>query len=353
MTDTDTMIKNTDRGKAVRSSPGSERFAEQPGVTGRHGSYLIVLTIFLAYQLWPINSPLERPRTGGSLLSFSEAQAQFGPFDCDSLEDALRVLEDTVAILPSFAQAGETLALPVYVKNDSILGGFAFIYTFDTSLLTPVIDTQLVIQCDQFTCDTTLDFFIVTTQTARLNQSGLIARGPFDTSRLDVARLVAIPIIPEVDSLAPGGDTLCYQHFMVRPDAELGCFANFEFITRQVWQQISENPPESAFAGCQMNEFAVIVQNFPETHTPSQSLGIFRVGNTASISCGDANADGLTNIGDVTFLIARIFNFGPAPCSIGGLGDPNCDGKVNIADVTFLIQRIFAAGPAPCCPPGI
>ena len=63
---------------------------------------------------------------------------------------------------------------------------------------------------------------------------------------------------------------------------------------------------------------------------------------------GDANNSGTVNIGDVTFLIARIFAGGAAPpCQ--DEADENGDGTVNIADVTYLIARIFAAGPAPIC----
>ncbi len=63
---------------------------------------------------------------------------------------------------------------------------------------------------------------------------------------------------------------------------------------------------------------------------------------------GDADGSGTTNIGDVTFLIARIFNAGPAPVCAEE-GDPDVSGGLNIADVTFLIARIFSGGPAPSC----
>ncbi|MCH7877813.1 MAG: hypothetical protein IH914_00670 [candidate division Zixibacteria bacterium] len=73
--------------------------------------------------------------------------------------------------------------------------------------------------------------------------------------------------------------------------------------------------------------------------------------------CGDANGDTKVNIADITYLIARIFNFGPAPvCGVqvtNFSGDANGDCKVNIADITFLIARIFNFGTAPggCCAP--
>ncbi len=63
---------------------------------------------------------------------------------------------------------------------------------------------------------------------------------------------------------------------------------------------------------------------------------------------GDANNDQSANIGDVTFLIARIFSAGPAP-SCADEADANSDGSVNIGDVTYMIARIFSGGPAPVC----
>ncbi len=66
--------------------------------------------------------------------------------------------------------------------------------------------------------------------------------------------------------------------------------------------------------------------------------------------CGDADASGSVNIGDVTYLITRIFGGGPAPIP-NGAGDSDGSGSVNIGDVTYLIARIFAGGPAPQCPP--
>ncbi|MCH7877736.1 MAG: carboxypeptidase regulatory-like domain-containing protein [candidate division Zixibacteria bacterium] len=72
----------------------------------------------------------------------------------------------------------------------------------------------------------------------------------------------------------------------------------------------------------------------------------------ASCGCcdvaGDANHSGAVNIADVTFLISRIFAFGPPPfCN--DEADANGSSSVNIADITFLISRIFAAGLPPVC----
>jgi hypothetical protein len=66
---------------------------------------------------------------------------------------------------------------------------------------------------------------------------------------------------------------------------------------------------------------------------------------------GDANNDGQLNVGDVVFLIAYVFSFGPAPLPMEA-GDVNCDGEVNVADPVYMIAHIFLGGPPPVvdCP---
>jgi hypothetical protein len=74
--------------------------------------------------------------------------------------------------------------------------------------------------------------------------------------------------------------------------------------------------------------------------------------------CGDADENGRVNIGDVTYMVARIFSGAAAPQCSGqddnwsGDADGNC--RISIGDVTFLIARIFSGGPEPiaCCATG-
>jgi hypothetical protein len=63
---------------------------------------------------------------------------------------------------------------------------------------------------------------------------------------------------------------------------------------------------------------------------------------------GDANKDGVINIGDVVYLVTYLFLYGPAPDPLW-LGDANCDGKVDIADVVYLLNYLFLGGPPPGC----
>ncbi len=63
---------------------------------------------------------------------------------------------------------------------------------------------------------------------------------------------------------------------------------------------------------------------------------------------GDANSDGLVNVGDAVFLISYVFKGGPAPDPYEN-GDANCDATVNVGDAVYLVNYIFRSGPPPGC----
>ncbi len=63
---------------------------------------------------------------------------------------------------------------------------------------------------------------------------------------------------------------------------------------------------------------------------------------------GDANADGVIDIGDVVYLINYLFKGGLSPHPLEA-GDANCDGVVDIGDVVYLINYLFKGGSPPAC----
>ncbi len=69
--------------------------------------------------------------------------------------------------------------------------------------------------------------------------------------------------------------------------------------------------------------------------------------NSSIYICGDANNSGGVDIDDVVFLIAYIFQGGPAPDPVDA-GDANCSGGVDIDDVVYVISFIFQGGAPPC-----
>jgi len=65
-----------------------------------------------------------------------------------------------------------------------------------------------------------------------------------------------------------------------------------------------------------------------------------------SYTVGDANGDGVIDVGDPVFLIDYIFRDGAAPNPLN-IGDANGDGRVDIGDIRYLIRYIFQDGQAP------
>jgi hypothetical protein len=68
---------------------------------------------------------------------------------------------------------------------------------------------------------------------------------------------------------------------------------------------------------------------------------------TQAFLCGDADGSENVDISDAVYLIAYIFQGGPAPNPLES-GDADCSTNVDISDAVFLIAYIFQGGPAPC-----
>ncbi len=62
---------------------------------------------------------------------------------------------------------------------------------------------------------------------------------------------------------------------------------------------------------------------------------------------GDANLDGMVNVGDAVFIVSYVFKGGQAP-RILETADANCNDEVNIGDVVRLVNYVFRGGAEPC-----
>jgi hypothetical protein len=70
---------------------------------------------------------------------------------------------------------------------------------------------------------------------------------------------------------------------------------------------------------------------------------------TAEYLRGDANQDGIINVGDIVYLVSYLYKNGPAPTPVW-VGDCNCDEIVNVGDIVYLVSYLYKGGPAPGCP---
>lgn len=64
---------------------------------------------------------------------------------------------------------------------------------------------------------------------------------------------------------------------------------------------------------------------------------------------GDANVDGIVDVGDVVFLVSYLYRNGPAPDPLW-VGDANCDDIINVGDIVYLVSYLYRGGPPPGCP---
>jgi len=72
------------------------------------------------------------------------------------------------------------------------------------------------------------------------------------------------------------------------------------------------------------------------------------IGDACEFIYGDANHDGVVNVGDAVFIINYIFKNGSAPSPLAS-GDANCDGVINAGDAVWIINYIFKQGLPPGC----
>jgi hypothetical protein len=72
---------------------------------------------------------------------------------------------------------------------------------------------------------------------------------------------------------------------------------------------------------------------------------------TTVLQHGDANFDGLVDIGDLTYIINFLYSSGPDPVPLMEAGNLDCEGDVDIGDLTALVRYLYLGGPAPPCNP--
>jgi hypothetical protein len=75
---------------------------------------------------------------------------------------------------------------------------------------------------------------------------------------------------------------------------------------------------------------------------------LLTVTESSSFIRGDANGDGIINLGDAVYVLNYLFKGGPAPNPLDA-GDANCDGTVDLGDAVYILNYLFKGGPPPGC----
>jgi len=72
--------------------------------------------------------------------------------------------------------------------------------------------------------------------------------------------------------------------------------------------------------------------------------------HSASVVHGDANADGIIDLGDILYLTNYLYRGGPEPVPFEA-GDVNCDLIIDLGDILYLQSYLYRGGLPPCDPP--
>ena len=125
-----------------------------------------------------------------------------------------------------------------------------------------------------------------------------------------------------VDSLPPGRDALCCPYF-VPLSAGTATFSLVSWVNGSESMLVTENHAAilPTFYGGQITVLPYLT--------------------------GDANHDGVIDLGDVVWLLNYLFKEDDPPDPLEA-GDANCDGVVDLGDVVYLLNYLFKGGPPPC-----
>jgi hypothetical protein len=150
---------------------------------------------------------------------------------------------------------------------------------------------------------------------------------------------VAPSITPIGDTvLTAFADTFVYYPLIVDPDDEVHTITYLEY-PHWCWIQndsIVGVVPDTAF----IEALTVVAQDYCNADTSSFVVRTYL--------CGDANADGLINVGDAICILNFLFRGGD-PADPVAAGDANCDGTVDLNDAITILNYLFRDGDPPGC----
>ena len=95
------------------------------------------------------------------------------------------------------------------------------------------------------------------------------------------------------------------------------------------------------------NALAIEIHNVSLASTDLSMIPILKgraLTELARFSRGDGNTDGSVNVADAVFMLAHLFDDGPAPSCLDA-EDTNDDGRINLIDAIVLLANLFARGP--------
>lgn len=243
---------------------------------------------------------------------------------------------------------GQTVRMPVKVKNQEALAGFLLRVEYDTTLLGPVelgVDENVVWDSLE----------MVGRGLRTMSIGSRYPGGPIDTvyntyaihnpgdDSINAGALFIyfIPLDLMIDQTRPhlppeSGAPTAALHllFQVREEADPGQTA--------VIRIRNYDGPLFEPRFVQMVD-SVLYRTIIPGSGPEYASAQFVV---LAGKCGDINNDGIVNLIDVTVAVSYLFR-GETPPVTPRFADVNNDGRVNILDATYLIRYLVKDGPAP------
>jgi hypothetical protein len=159
---------------------------------------------------------------------------------------------------------------------------------------------------------------------------------------------------PVLDSIGPQqvyeGDTLEIRLSANDPDGDSISLSADSLPANAAFEDSGNGAGSFVFApdSTQAGEYRVVLVASDGNLADSQAVNLTVIDSTAFL-CGDANADGAVNVGDVVFLVSFLYRDGDPPAPMEA-GDVNLDGVVNVGDVVYLTAYLYRDGPPPCEP---
>ena len=106
----------------------------------------------------------------------------------------------------------------------------------------------------------------------------------------------------------------------------------------------SEYSPDDSLADSTVNYWKVVATDGVGLSSASTIFSVMYI----PYVCGDVDGSGAVDVGDLTYLVAYLFQSGPPPPVLAA-ADVDGSGFVDVGDLTYLVAYLFQGGPAPVC----
>jgi hypothetical protein len=97
-----------------------------------------------------------------------------------------------------------------------------------------------------------------------------------------------------------------------------------------------------------MNVVSQTAAGYTSSSSHQALQGFLMGGEAEGFLRGDANHDGVINLGDAIYILNYLFKHGPAPIPMDA-GDANCNGATELGDAIYILNYLFKHGPPPGC----